>query len=195
MGALTLVAYFVCAFTPLTGVVYRALAMEAELRPANAIVVLGAGVTPEGELTGNSLRRTVYGVQLYRRGLAPTVMMLGPEKDGVVEAEVRARFAAELGVPPPAIVVEPAGHTTRDEARMVAGRLSGSRPATVLLVTSRHHIPRARLLFEREGLVVAPAPVPEDSARIERPEHRVALAGSLVVELLARAYNRVAAAF
>lgn len=61
-GAAAVSAYFVCAFTPLTGVVYRALAVEAELRPADAIVVLGADVTSEGELTGNSLRRTVYGV-------------------------------------------------------------------------------------------------------------------------------------
>jgi len=192
-GAAALAAYFVCAFTPLTGAVYRALAMEAELRPADAIVVLGAGVTPEGELSGNSLRRTVYGIRLYRRGLAPRIMLLGPEKEGTVEAEVRARLAADLGVPAAAVIVEPGGHTTRDEARLVAERLSAFRPVTVLLVTNLHHIPRARLQFEKEGMVVAPAPVPEDSARIERPQHRIALAISLVQELAARAYNRIVA--
>jgi uncharacterized SAM-binding protein YcdF (DUF218 family) len=195
VGAAVLAAYFACAFTPLTGALYRALAMEEDLRPADAIVVLGAGVTPEGELSANSLRRTVYGIRLYRRGLAPRLMLLGPEKEGMVEAEVRARFAAELGVPADAMIVEPGGHTTRDEARLVAGRLAAFRPATVLLVTNLHHLPRARLLFEKEGMVVAPAPVPEGSALIELPQHRVALTVSLVQELVARAYNRIVAAF
>jgi uncharacterized SAM-binding protein YcdF (DUF218 family) len=195
IGAAGLAAYFVCAFTPLTGALYRALAVEAELRPADAIVVLGAGAAPDGELSGNSLRRTVYGIRLFRRGLAPRIILLGPEQEGTVEAEIRARLAADLGVPAGAVIVESGGHTTRDEARLVAGRLSAFRPATILLVTGLHHIPRARVLFEREGLVVAPAPVPEDLSRIESPQHRLGLALSLVQELAARAYNRIAAAF
>jgi uncharacterized SAM-binding protein YcdF (DUF218 family) len=192
IGAVVLAFYLVCAFTPLTGAVYRALAMEAELRPADAIVVLGAGMTREGELSANSLRRTVYGVRLYRRGLAPRVILLGPEKHGMIEAEVRGRFVAELGVPAQAVIIESEGHTTRDEARLVARRLSAFRPATILLVTNLHHIPRARLLFEREGMVVAPAPVPEGSALVASPQNRIALAISLVQELIARAYNRMA---
>jgi uncharacterized SAM-binding protein YcdF (DUF218 family) len=191
-GAVALVLYLVCAFTPLVGVAYRALAVPPELRPADAIVVLGAGVTPDGELSGNSLRRTVYAVRLYRQRLAPRIVMLGARREGTVEAEVRARFAAELGVPPSAIEVEPGGHTTRAEAALVARRLSAFRPPTVLLVTNLHHMPRARRLFEREGMVVAPAPVPEASSSVEKPEHRIALAVSLLQELVARAYNRLA---
>jgi uncharacterized SAM-binding protein YcdF (DUF218 family) len=191
-GAVALVSYLVCAFTPLVGVAYRVLSVPAELRPADAIVVLGAGVTTDGELSGNSMRRTVHAVRLYRQRLAPVIVMLGARHEGTVEAEVRARFAAELGVPPSAIVVEPGGRTTRAEAALVARRLSASRPATVLLVTNVHHMPRARLLFEREGLLVAPAPVPEVSSSVERPQHRIALAGALIQELVARAYNHLA---
>ena len=191
-GAVAVGAYLLCAFTPLAGIAYRAVSTPAELRPADAIVVLGAGVTPDGMLSGNSLRRTVYGVRLFRDRLAPRLVMLGAEHEGVVEAEVRARLAVELGVPAAAIDVEPGGHTTRAEAALVARRLAGARPPTILLVTNVHHMPRARLLFERAGMVVAPAPVPEDSSRVERPQHRISLALTLAQELLARAYNRLA---
>ena len=148
-GALAVAAYLLCAFTPLSGIAYRAVSTPAELRPADAIVVLGAGVTPDGMLSGNSLRRTVYGVRLFHEKLAPRLVMLGMEHEGVVEAEVRASLAVELGVPAAAIEVESGGNTTRAEAALVARRLAGARPATVLLVTNVHHMPRARLVFER----------------------------------------------
>jgi uncharacterized SAM-binding protein YcdF (DUF218 family) len=191
-GAAAVAAYLLCAFTPLAGVAYRAVSTPAELRPADAIVVLGAGVTPDGMLSGNSLRRTVYGVRLFRDGMAPRVVMLGAAHEGVVEAEVRARLAVGLGVPAESIDVEPGGHTTRAEAALVARRLGRTPPPTILLVTNVQHMPRARLLFERAGMIVAPAPVPEDSSRLERPQHRVSLALSLAQELVARAYNRLA---
>jgi uncharacterized SAM-binding protein YcdF (DUF218 family) len=190
LGAAAVGAYLLCAFTPAAGIAYRAASTPAELRPAEAIVVLGAGVTPDGMLSGNSLRRTVYGVRLFRDGLAPRLVLLGAKHDGVVEAEVRARLAVELGVPAAAIDVEPGGNTTRAEATLVARRLGG-RAATVLLVTNGHHMRRARVVFERAGMVVAPAPVPEDSSRVEQPQHRVSLALSLVQEMVALAYNRL----
>lgn len=76
--------------------------------------------------------------------------MLGPEKDGMVEAEVRARFAAELGVPVRAVVVEPGGHTTRDEARLVAGRLSAFAPLDAFLA-SQASLKRPRRSRQRPG--------------------------------------------
>jgi len=193
-GAAAVVVYLTCAFTPLTRAWYAAMAIEPELRPADAIVVLGTGVTPEGELTGNSMRRTVHGIRLYRQGLAPWIVLLGAENRGAVEADVRAHFAVDLGVPASALIVERRGRTTRDEARLVAARLASGRPATVLLVTSLQHMPRARQTFESAGLVVLPAPVPE-SALTQGPEHRLALARALAQETLARAYYRMVGGF
>jgi uncharacterized SAM-binding protein YcdF (DUF218 family) len=160
---------------------------------ADAIVVLGSGVMPEGELTDNSLRRTVHGVRLFRQGLAPRIVLLGPEYEGAVEAEVRARYAADLGVPADALVVEPKGLSTRDEAQIVFARLGG-RGASIILVTGLHHMKRARGVFEREGMTVFAAPVLEDSLRPLRPQARLALAAAVVQEAIARAYYRVAGA-
>src|SRR5207247_5870409 len=87
-------------------------------RPAAAIVVLGAGVD-EGVLTDLSLRRALDGVELFRRGLAPLLVMLGPG-GGVEpsEARVRVRLAEDLGVPMTALLADPRGRTTREEARV-----------------------------------------------------------------------------
>ena len=158
---------------------------------ADAIVVLGSGVMPEGELDDTSLRRTVHGVRLFHRGLAPHLVLLGPARDGVVEAEVRARYAADLGVPADALVVERGGLSTREEAALVAARLQ---PASILLVTGLHHVPRARAVFERAGIRVHAAPVLEQSALSDRPQARLALVRALVQEWVARGYYRATGA-
>ena len=185
-----LAAAALAAFTPVTASLARRMPPETSQK-ADAIVVLGSGVMPEGELEDNSLRRTVHGVRLFRRGLAPHLVLLGPARDGVVEAEVRARYAADLGVPPDALVVERGGLSTREEASLIARRLQ---PSSILLVTGLHHLPRARAVFERAGIRVHAAPVLEQSALSERPQARLALVRAMAQEWLARAYYRLSGA-
>ena len=195
IGAAGLAVFVLLAFTPLTATLLRGLSVGGALPRAYAIVVLGSGVMPEGELSDNSLRRTVHGIRLFRQGLAPRIVLLGPEHNGAVEAEVRARYAADLGVPAGALIVEPGGKSTREEARLVLARLRGDRAATIILVTGLHHMPRARRVFEREGMVVAAAPVLEESLRPDGPQARLELALAVAREAVARAYYRVAGAF
>ena len=190
-GAAALALLGLLAFTPLAGALAGGAARSADPRPADAIVVLGSGVMPEGELADGSLRRTVHGVRLFHRGLAPRLVLLGPRYRGVVEAEVRAAYARDLGVPPDAIVVEAGGTSTRDEAMRITSRL---RPRSIVLVTGMHHMPRARRVFERAGMRVEAAPVLEESALSPRPQARLGLARALGQEMLARAYYRLAGA-
>lgn len=60
----------------------------------------------------------------------------------------------DLGVDERALVFFPEARNTEEEARIIAA--SGIR--RVRLVTSAWHMPRARMLFERAGLEVIPAP-------------------------------------
>ena len=137
-------------------------------QPADAIVVLGAGASRDGLLSDQSLRRLIGGLTLYRRGLAPRVIVLGPayQGRGPVEAEIRATLARDIGVPAAALVVEGRGLTTRHEAALAAARLRETGGRRILLVTGAQHMPRARLLFERAGLEVIPAPVVEISPAV-----------------------------
>ena len=192
-GAAFLGLLALLAFTPLAEHLHGGLSETRALPHADAIVVLGSGVMPDGELTDNSLRRTVEGVRLHRQGLAPRLLLLGAEYHGAVEAEVRARYARDLGVPEEALLVEPQGRSTRDEARHVLARLGRPRPS-IILVTGLHHMARARQVFERAGLATAAAPVTEDSLQPRRPQARLALARAIAQEAIARAYYRLTGA-
>jgi len=192
LGAVTLVLFAVLAYTPLIGAISRRLDTVPEPGPADAIVVLGAGSTRDGVLSDPSLRRFVGGLLLYRRGLAPRLILMGPAYQGSpMEAETRAGLARELGVPADAIVVEGRGLTTRHEAALVAQRMGQIGGKRVLLVTSAQHMHRARRLFERAGLEVVPAPVVEHSPLAGSPDGRLELARVVIQEGLARLYYRL----
>lgn len=75
-------------------------------------------------------------------------------------------FLKDLGVDESALLFFPEARNTEEEAKFIAERLAGSREEgvesrrklKVLLVTSAWHMPRARMLFERQGLDVVEAP-------------------------------------
>jgi uncharacterized SAM-binding protein YcdF (DUF218 family) len=192
-GALALAAFFILAYTPAAGAISRRVATRSPPQPADAIVVLGAGASADGVMSHQSLRRLVGGLRLYHRGLAPRLIVMGPGNRGErLEAELRADLARDLGVPSSALVVEGHGLTTRHEAALAARRVRASGGRRVLLVTGALHMRRAAVLFEREGLEVVPAPVPEMSSATRRPDARLELARLVAMELLARLHYRVA---
>jgi len=145
-------------------------------------------------LSAASLQRAVQGIDLYRRGLAPLLVMLGARQGGLAEADVRARLARDFGVPPPALLTEAGGQTTRDEARRVRALLEPRGARHLLLVTSGEHMARARELFEREGFTVTPSPVGPVRPQMVRPEDRLGQARRWAQEMAARLYYRAAAA-
>jgi uncharacterized SAM-binding protein YcdF (DUF218 family) len=194
-GAAALAAFLVLAYSPLAGALSRRLQSVADPQPADAIVVLGAGASPDGDLSNQSLRRLMGGLALYRRGLAPRVIVMGPSyQGGPVEAELRATLARDMGVPAEALVIESRGLTTRHEAAVAAQRMREIGGRRILLVTGAQHMLRARLLFERAGLQVIPAPVVEISPAVRGPEGRLELARLVIQEAIARLFYRVSGA-
>jgi uncharacterized SAM-binding protein YcdF (DUF218 family) len=111
-------------------------AREDSLRKADAIVVLA------GQHDG----REQYGLQLLRDGLAPVLLMSDPypSSDSAMQRACRTRIEkAEV------LCKRPAELTTRGEAiltRQLADQLGWK---TVIIVTWRYHLPRARLIFEQ----------------------------------------------
>ena len=194
LGGTALFAFALCAFTPLPNAVCRREVAAGAPRPAQAIVVLGSDMTREGMLSASSLRRALEGILLYRQGLAPSIVFLGPRNaTGHSQAEARAALALQCGVPPAAILTGEEMFTTRDEAAGVKALLAPKGARTILLVTGALHMGRARRLFERAGFEVIPAPLPDASCETVDPESRLGLTMSLGQEYLARAYNRAAA--
>ena len=133
------------------------LIVEDPPRPADAIIVLG------GDWKG----RIEKGIELYRQGLAPRLVVTGgrlvaPE---TTEADYLAAVALRAGVPRDAIIAERHSHSTWQDAlrTLELARQQGFR--RVLLVTSDWHSRRARWVFRRvygpAGIEVLSVPSPE----------------------------------
>jgi len=192
IGLVGVVGFLVTAFTPLAYRLHQWTAVRADLVPSDAIVVLGAWISPSGMLSLESLRRTNRGIELYRRGLAPTLVLLGGgHGGGSTEADVRAEQARLHGVPAQAILTETRVHTTREEAVRVKALLQSRGARTILLVTSAGHLARARPLFERAGFEVHPAPS-DTFVESDSPEARLELMRVLVKEFFGWLFYRVA---
>ena len=127
---------------------------------ADAIVVLGGGMgahpkckTPE--MCG-SAARVWQGARRYKEGKAKYITLSGPD----VEIST-VPLMEDFGVARDAMMYFSEARNTEEEAKLIYGRLSkttsDSKPK-ILLVTSAWHMSRAKLLFERVGLDVVPAP-------------------------------------
>ena len=185
--------FFISAFTPVPNILSRWLGSPSQLEPAQAIVVLGGGVSPDGVLSNSSLRRAIYGILLYRKGLASLLVFSGAAGDeGPAEAEIRGALARELGISPAVILAVPDTRTTREEAVFGETLLRARGVRRILLVTNAVHMTRAQALFERAGFEVLAAPAHEVSSGVSNPEGRLRLMRRMLEELIARLYYRVA---
>jgi uncharacterized SAM-binding protein YcdF (DUF218 family) len=193
LGLVAVVAFLLGSFTPLPNLLNRWAGVPPQLQPAEAIVVLAAGMDARGVLSMRSLQRTTQGIMLFQRGFAPLLAFSGPanRRSGRDEAGVRAQMARLFGVSPSALVTETTALTTREEAVRMAELLQPLGVSSILLVTSYDHMVRSRLLFEQVGFQVHPAPV-GDLSEAQKPEMRLRLIRQLAQEFLARTYYRLA---
>ncbi|MEO0701822.1 MAG: YdcF family protein [Pseudomonadota bacterium] len=120
---------------------------------ADAIVVLSGPLGVEAPLVGETLLRTERGIALYEAGVAPVMVMTGgTEEDGVAPVAQRMRdHAITRGVPAEAILVEPASHSTLQNARFTMDLGAMSADTSLILVTHRYHLPRGWASFRWAG--------------------------------------------
>jgi len=125
------------------GAIGQRLITEDPLHPADAILVL-AGDTREGD-------RVRHAVDLYRRGLAPVLVLSGtPVGFRTHEADIMRGFAEYLGVPPGHLLaVKHDSESTREEAGVIVPVLQRKGLKEVILVTSNYHTGRAKRIFQK----------------------------------------------
>ena len=192
LGLVGVVAFLVTAFTPVAHRLNLWMAVPPDLVHSDAIVVLGGSVSSSGMLGLGSQRRTDRGIELYQRGLAPVLVLLGGGTGGgPTEADVRAEQARLHGIPSTAMLTEARANTTREEAVRVKALLQSRGVRSVLLVTNAGHLPRACPLFERAGFEVHAAPS-DTFVESDAPESRLALMRVLITESLGWLYYRIA---
>lgn len=122
---------------------------------ADAIVVLGGGVLPDGTLPPVARARVERGVELFESGVAPRLILSGrcglsaPEP-AVTEAAAMAGYAAAFGVPRGALFLEDDAKDTLGNAYFTRERfLEPNGWTSIRVVTSDFHLSRAAWVFRK----------------------------------------------
>lgn len=153
----------ICFYTNIPAELFGKLVVAPEIQKADAVVVLGAGVTQTGWPGRFSLERAVEGIILYKKGEASKIIFTGGwDHDGLISsAEAMAKIAKELGVAEEDIFVEKDSHNTYENALFTNKILLDNNLHSVLLVTSESHMKRSLAIFKKMGVNAYPAPVNE----------------------------------
>jgi len=129
---------------------------KPRLEPADAIVVFGAAIWATGPSATLRLR-TLRGVELYERGLAPVVVCSGGSRGGASEPRLMADLMVAQGVPASALVLDEAGATTRATITSLR-KLGGGTWRRILAVSSPFHLFRIVEESRRHGIEALPCP-------------------------------------
>ncbi|MCU1465692.1 MAG: YdcF family protein [Actinomycetia bacterium] len=134
-------------------------ARRDDARPADAIVVLGAAQF-DGRPSKILAARLDHAVDLYRRGIAPVVVVTGGKQpaDRFTEASVGASYLHDHAVPERALLRETTGRTSWQSLAAASRFLKERRLTSVVLVSDPYHSARIEDLAHDVGLKAATSP-------------------------------------
>lgn len=132
-------------------------------RPADAIVVLGAAVWPDGQPSLALEDRTRSGCQLYLDGLADCIVFSGGRSKNapISEPEAMRRIGLEMGVPEAAMILDDQGINTQATVWNTTEIGEARGWSSVLMVSHDYHLLRIKMLSERSGLRCYTVPAKE----------------------------------
>ena len=115
----------------------------------DAILILGAGLKEDGTPSHMLEDRLRYGVELYRRGVAPRLILSGDRSgEHYDEVGAMARFCLALGVPEESLIYDTTGFSTFESIDNFKEKGEGS----ILIVTQKYHLYRALYIAGELGI-------------------------------------------
>jgi vancomycin permeability regulator SanA len=143
-------------------------------RPADAALVFGARVYANGQPSELLANRIQTGVDLYRAGLVPMLVMSGGDgADGYNEAVAMREVAIADGVPADAVLIDGSGVNTEasvaNVTRMVADGAVPLPHRALITVSQAYHLPRVQLAFAAAGIDVLTVPAHDPKFIVEMP--------------------------
>ncbi|KRA54248.1 protein sanA-like protein [Pseudoxanthomonas sp. Root65] len=135
--------------------------------PADAIIVLGAAAY-DAKPSPVFEERIRHGIDLYKRGLAPTLIFTGGY-GGVgarfSESQVARRYALRQGVPEKAILIESLSRNTHDNLRQARTLMQQHQLHSVIIVSDPLHMARALRISRDLGIRSVGSPTPTSRFR------------------------------
>lgn len=143
----------------------RPLIVADELRPADAILVLGAG-SYQSVFTDDSAYRLVHAIQLFKQGYAPKIILSGSTHIGtkISDADAMATFMVSVGVDPADLILDRAYSNVIGRASSVSAVAKRHGIKSVILVTSPANSYRALHTLRRVGGMTEVISAPGKSA-------------------------------
>jgi len=161
-----------------------------EVRPAGAIVVLGAAQY-DGRPSPVLAARLDHAIELYEEGYAPLLVVTGGKQSGdrLTEAETAREYALARGVPDDAILMEGGGRSTQQSLASVTALLAARGVDDAVFVSDPTHMLRVLRIARDSGLTAwgsptRTSPIDADLARrIDATTHEL---GALALYFIAR---------
>jgi uncharacterized SAM-binding protein YcdF (DUF218 family) len=135
----------------LAALLERPLVLREPFQPLDAIVVLGALLGPDDELTPILAERVAAAAALWRAGGGRLVVATGGITGGATRPEADAMAAALRAHGIPDVIIERESRTTLDNARMTRPLLEAHGVRSLWLVTQPFHARRSARIFRRAG--------------------------------------------
>jgi SanA protein len=146
----------------LVGLVFYTEGVERPLEKRDAVIVLGARVMPDGEMSTTLLHRVQTALEVYRGGHAKLIIACGAQGRDEPESEAgaMARWLVERGVPAADVVVEDRSTDTIENLKNARALMEARGLKTAIIVTSDYHVTRALWLARDQGLDAIGASAP-----------------------------------
>lgn len=136
-------------------------------RPADAVLVLGAGVKADGRMSDMLTDRMETAIALYRRGAGKKLLLSGDARPGYDEPAAMCRAALRAGIPEEVLLLDRRGLSTAASVRR-AKTVFGAAP--LVIVTQKYHLYRALFLAERMGILALGVPADRRPYRSRRKQ-------------------------
>ena len=132
---------------------------QQELHRADAIIVFGAAQY-DGRPSPVYRARLDHAYELFRQGLAPTVITTGGHAadPNFSEGGVGHDYLMRRGIPELALIAETQANDTAESAERVAVIMRVNHMNSCLAVSDAYHVFRIRKMLQHEGLQVYLAP-------------------------------------
>lgn len=123
---------------------------EADTFQADCILILGAGITPEGLPMSILEDRLLVGIDLFERGVSDRLLMSGDHRDeNYNEVYAMKQYAIDADVPSSEIFMDHAGFSTYESLYRAKHVYAVQR---VVIVSQQYHLYRALFMAEAMGL-------------------------------------------
>ena len=120
-----------------------------ELNP-QCILILGAGLKPDGTPNLMLADRLDQGIALYKRGAAPKILLSGDNgQERYDEVNAMKEYCLDQGVSMEDIFMDHAGFSTYESIHRAS---SIFQVESMIIVTQDYHLPRACYLAEKMGI-------------------------------------------